>query len=377
MSGPRPERRFKFNPNRWMRRCAGGLTILAALCGTSRLAHGQGCILSPNNPVSPILPADFTNTVGLANNWLVNVSYRWYRSDRHFQGDVEQTQRQADGTEVINDVHLFDLSATYGFNDRWSATLNVPFMTADRSSLYEHDRVSRHTMHSGGLGDMRLVTDFWLLDPHKHMDGNVALGAGLKFPTGDDKAADIAYRSAAQGGPVYRPVDPSIQPGDGGWGVILEIQAYQKIFDNVYGYASGSYMFTPEEQNDTQTPLGDLRPPGPTTFDSIPDQYFGRVGVSYVFWPEKGLTASLGGRIEGIPAYDAIGGSLGFRRPGYTVSVEPGISWTGAKNSFSLYTPVAVYRNRVRSAPEELLGRPGGDAAFADFSILASYTHRF
>jgi hypothetical protein len=38
---------------------------------------------------------------------------------------------------------------------------------------------------------------------------------------------------------------------------------------------------------------------------------------------------------------------------------------------------VAVYRNRLRSAAEIAMGRPGGEASFADFSILASFTHRF
>jgi len=32
---------------------------------------------------------------------------------------------------------------------------------------------------------------------------------------------------------------------------------------------------------------------------------------------------------------------------------------------------------RERSAPEITLGVPGGDAAFADFSILIGFTHRF
>lgn len=39
--------------------------------------------------------------------------------------------------------------------------------------------------------------------------------------------------------------------------------------------------------------------------------------------------------------------------------------------------PVAADRNRERSAPEIALGRDGGDAAFADFSILVSFSHRF
>jgi hypothetical protein len=133
----------------------------------------------------------------------------------------------------------------------------------------------------------------------------------------------------------------------------------------------------PKEHNDTQTVMGDLLPPGPMTYNSISDQYFGRGGFSYLVWPRGGLTLTLGGRIEGVPVYDAIGGSLGYRQPGYTVSVEPGISWSWKRNSLSVLAPVAVYRNRLRSAAEIEMGRPGGTASFADFSILASFSRQF
>ena len=358
---------------------AGLLLLIMLLPMAVTRATAQGCVGSPNNPCSHMdshmIPGEFTNTTFLANRWLGEVDYRWFQSFRHFQGDVEQPQRVAQGNNVINDVHSFNVAATYGFNDRWSASINFPFIYADRSSLYEHDFVHRHTMHSSGLGDIRLVTDFWLLNPAKHMNGNISLGIGMKAPTGDDKASDTAFRAT---GPVTRPVDPSIQPGDGGWGLLLEMQAYQKIVGNLFGYVQGSYLITPQEQNNTETPLGD-NPfiPSLIRHDSIPDQYFGRGGFSYVIWPKGGVTMSLGARIEGIPVYDAVGDSMGFRRPGYTISIEPGISWTGRKNSFSVYAPVAVYRIRERSAPEIALGVPGGDAAFADFSILASFTHRF
>jgi hypothetical protein len=36
-----------------------------------------------------------------------------------------------------------------------------------------------------------------------------------------------------------------------------------------------------------------------------------------------------------------------------------------------------MYRNREPSAPELAAGQPGADASFADYSILASFTHRF
>jgi hypothetical protein len=361
---------------------ASCLLAAALAFGAATSALAQGCVASPNNPVSPFLPGECAEGGSMAGRWFGTVDFRWYESGRHFVGDVKQPQREQLGNNVINHVYLFDVAATYGLNDRWSASLTIPFLYADRSSLYEHDFVHRHTMHSGGLGDIQVTTDFWLLDPPAHMEGNLALGVGFRAPTGDAQAADMAYRSAADGGPTLRPVDPSVQPGSGGWGIVLELQAYQKILPGLYGYLQGSYNLTPEEQNDTQFTLADV-PRFATlltplrTQNSIPDQYFGRGGFSYLIWPKHGLTLLLGGRVEGVPAHDAIGGSMGFRRPGYTVSVEPGISWSGKNNSLSLLAPVAVYRNRVRSAPEEALGAPGGDAAFADFSILASFTHRF
>jgi hypothetical protein len=47
--------------------------------------------------------------------------------------------------------------------------------------------------------------------------------------------------------------------------------------------------------------------------------------VGYTFLPKLGLTVTLGGRLEGAPPNDLIGSSGGRRRPGYAVSIEPGI----------------------------------------------------
>jgi len=287
--------------------------------------------------------------------WQGSLAYRWLHSDRHFIGDSEQPQRQANGSEVINDVHTFDVTATYALNPRFSLSLTLPFVTATRSSLYEHDRTNRHTMTAGGLGDVRLVGNFWLFSPEKFKEGNIGLGLGVKFPTGDYQATDIRYRT---NGPMLGYVDNSIQPGDGGWGALLEIQAFQKVWDNTFAYLNGTYLLNPEQQ----TSIG----------NSIWDAYVGRVGLHYAIWPSQGLALSLGARIEGVPPEDAIGGSRGARRPGYAVSVEPGLTWAFRRAAFSLTAPVALYRHRQSN----FQGRDG-DAAFSDFLILANVTYRF
>jgi hypothetical protein len=46
------------------------------------------------------------------------------------------------------------------------------------------------------------------------------------------------------------------------------------------------------------------------------------------------------------------------------------------KNAVTLSIPVAIYRNRFQSVPDQARGAHG-DAAFADYLILGGYTRRF
>ncbi|MES1168613.1 MAG: transporter, partial [Oleiharenicola lentus] len=84
----------------------------------------------------------------------------------------------------------------------------------------------------------------------------------------------------------------------------------------------------------------------------------------------KGLAFSLGLRNEGVVAHDLFGGSLGFRRPGFIVSVEPGVIYSKGRYSGTLTVPIAIHRNRVTSYG----ATKAGDAAFADYTINLSFT---
>ena len=101
-------------------------------------------------------------------------------------------------------------------------------------------------------------------------------------------------------------------------------------------------------------------------------------------------TSSSGGRIEGIPVSDVLGGSDGFRRPGFAVAIEPGVEIMKGRYTFNLSVPCALYRNRERSradqqASDYRLAHPvagqnsdvHGDAAFADQVVAASFAVRF
>jgi hypothetical protein len=232
---------------------------------------------------------------------------------------------------------------------------------------------------ANGIGDARLTASYWLLDPLKHMKGNLSVGLGLKLPTGDSKAMDKFHRRASDGSDytIEKPVDQSIQLGDGGVGINLEIQGYQQLFSRTSLYYNGFYMSNPRNVNDAANVAPDkVVTDEMVRYMSVADQYAGRVGLNYALAPKAGIGATLGARIEGVPAYDLIGGSDGFRRPGYIFSIEPGISYSTAKNTFFVSVPVATQRNRIKSA-SDWVNNKHGDAAFADYFISATVTHRF
>ena len=89
-----------------------------------------------------------------------------------------------------------------------------------------------------------------------------------------------------------------------------------------------------------------------------------------------GLAATFGPRFEGVPAHDLIGDNLGFRRPGFALSLEPGLRMSRGQNLLTASVGRAVWRARVKSVPDIMTGKHG-DAAFADWIWSASYSRRF
>ena len=112
---------------------------------------------------------------------------------------------------------------------------------------------------------------------------------------------------------------------------------------------------------------------------SVPDQYMIRAGINY---DVKAFSFSMGVRDECLPAKDLVGGNSGFRRPGYIISAEPGITYHFKKGSLYFYMPVALKRNRTQSEPDKIRTKitgvyAHGDAAFADYAINIGASFNF
>ena len=343
-----------------------------------QLINAQGCVAIRH----------FSSCVGnaLENNLLgpgdiqIGSNYRYFKSFRHFRGTEEEADRVANETEVVNNAHAWDFFITYGITDRLYASATLPFVINTRSSLYEHGRNERNTTFSRGLADVRMGVGYWVFNPANNPNGNLALGLGVKLPTGNYNASDIFYNVGPEGSPQVRPVDQSIQPGDGGFGITLDFQLYKKIFTDFYLYAGGFYLINPRETNGTRTFRETLSPILENeAIMAVPDQFSSRLGVSYAISPL--FSTSLGARFEGVPVKDLMGGNKGFRRPGNVLSLDPGLAYMANNLSINLNVPIALRRDRPQSVTdletEMATGNPrNGDAAFADYAINLGITFR-
>jgi len=301
-----------------------------------------------------------------SGRWQLSIGFRKQLSHRHYVGTVEQKQRAEQGTEVVNNIYLFDAALTYSVNRRFNVTVAAPIQWASRRR-----GTSPQIFHSVGIGDISVVGRMWLHRPPAESGWNISFGAGLKLPTGNPRVKDSV--PGANGiGTVTQVVDQSIQLGDGGWGIPLDVQAYKRIGKTTV-YASGTYLLNPRDTNGVQTGRG--RPS--EAIMSVADQYLARVGLARPVPYTRRFAFTVGWRMEGVPVRDLIGKSNGFRRPGYAMSVEPGLQYFRGRDIWSVAVPVAVRRNRRRSVSDILVGNPGGDAAFADYFITVGYSHRF
>lgn len=313
-------------------------------------------------------------------SWQFNYGYRYMKSDRHFTGDHEDKERAHEHSQVINEVHLMDFGLTHAFTRRFGASAGLPVLFATRSSPIrnaQRDVIDRDTQRVEGIGDLVISGSMWTLDPEEFLHGNLQLTAGVKLPTGDK---DVRHKATVRSGNTFtreeRTVDQSITPGDGSFGAVVGAQAFYGFLEHFTLFGQGSYLFNPRGTNGVPT----FRGGSGEAEMSVTDAYVAKVGLAtpIPFLGEHGFSWSVAGRIEGVPVRDAFGPDGGFRRPGYAVSIEPGIAWSQKGHTLGLSAPLAIYRNRQKSVPDKHASpERHGDAAFADYMLLFSYSWTF
>ena len=309
--------------------------------------------------------------------WQVNLSYRNLESDTHYSGTEHQRIRERERTFVVNTQEALDIGVSYAASDRLSFSLGIPVVKSSWAVPTPIRPVPgpRAKQEASGLGDISLTGRYWVFAPESRH--NVSLGLGVKAPTGEYDVTQ-SYPNIDGTNPAVKAVDQSVQPGDGGWGILFDVQAFKQLSKATL-FASGTYLSNPRDTNGTPSILVGLGLGNNADFaregilvNSVPDQYLVRLG-GIVPLGKTGLGASLAYRVEGLPRYDLIGKSHGWRRPGYEMFVEPGLAYSRSGTTWTLNVPIGFHRNRQ---PNPYSGREG-DATFPKYILLTGLSYQF
>jgi hypothetical protein len=334
--------------------------------GISGRLDAQGCVAAHSNQrvIDELVTSGDNSFVSpfSIHNLTVAVGYRFFNSNKYFQGSDEIARP----TAVRNHQNIFDVGIEYRLSPRWSVIADVPVYNGTRNQIYPPQGI----FQVSGLGDITLGAQSWIFRPPTENGGNVAVSASLKMPTGiHDATGSALYKGQI----IKATADQSLQPGDGSWAFNVATQGYKSLWRHASAYGQATYLFSPEDTNGVRTFRSQ---PGQSVM-SVTDQYLYRAGVSQGVPRVRGVVLSLGIRGEGVPVRDLIGSSDGFRRPGSIISLDPGLMLHYRRDTLSVNGPWALYRDRPPSVPEIKYNITNGDAFFADYTVIASLSHHF
>ncbi len=357
------------------------LTILAFLSVILINAiYSQGCVAIRNL-------AGFGQFAQLgygqsSDKWALDINNRYFQASQVYSLKNPQPW---DGLTIHEFTTNFEVSRIP--EKGWTIALDVPVSTNSISSIIEHRSGFRHTTSAYGLGDIRFTVYKWLFHGDNAQRGNIQVGAGIKFPTGNDHVEDYFYDDPTNpSARVLAPVNVAIQLGDGGTGFTTEINGFYIFNKTISIYGDFFYLINPLDQNNVPS-----LPPGfpasvvklfdtlGTNVNSVPDAYTIRGGIDFTY---NKFVGSFGFRYEGIPGHDLIGKSDGLRRPGHIFSVEPGVQYKFKKSFLYTFISVPVMRSTVKAPTDaEASAITGTNVTttghYANFVVFVGYTFTF
>jgi hypothetical protein len=327
--------------------------------GLVTFGRSQGCIIVRN--VSGLGQYNLTSKSFSTSNWQIGINNRYFKAYRDYKGKTD-LKTPPQNQNIIKSFSM-DIDVTRLLANGWSLDLGFPISANSRNSDIEHGgpNTTRHTTSAFGMGDLQFTAYKWLFKLAGEQKGNIQLGLGIKFPTGDYKKQGYFYRNDTTR--ILSTLNPSIQLGDGGTGITAELNAFYFLGakKNFSLYGNFYYLANPTDINGTQYTMGK-----PETaqnillgaYDvSVIDVFSMRAGINY---DVKNWAFSAGIRDEGAPVYDLFGKSDGIRRSGYTLSAEPGIIYKFKSATFYSYVPFLLSHEVKQSALDKIISKKSG-----------------
>ena len=316
------------------------------------------------------------------DTWSLDINNRYFEAWNVYQG---KEKLGADGITLYEYSVNFELTKVLSHG--WSLSFDMP-VAANTAVSAMNSSGNHHHQRSFGIGDMRFTAYKWLFDTNVPRKGNIQIGLGIKFPTGNYHSVDYWYYSETD--PYQKtlvPVNVAIQLGDGGTGITPTINAFYIFNRQLSVYGNFFYLISPMNTNGVLAYPPGLLPPSvdslnvatTNSVNSVPDNYTLRAGINYTY---ERLVGTFGLRYEGAPAHDLFGDNDGLRRVGHIFSIEPGLQYKFQKSILYSFVTIPVDRATIETVPdkrqEAITGVPFTTPGhFANWVVFIGYTFTF
>ena len=315
------------------------------------------------------------------DTWSLDINNRYFETHDVFYGKNNNGYDGIDGYE-----YTVNFGLTKILKHGWSLGFDMPILS-NSGTLTMNAQGGRHHMQGFGIGDIRFTAYKWLFDDQVLRKGNIQVGLGIKFPTGNYHSEAYWYYSENPSIKALQPLPEALQLGDGGTGITTTINAFYIFNRHVSVFGNFFYLINPMNTNGVKSfPDGAI----PPSFDSlniattnnvnsVPDTYTLRVGVNYTF---ERLVGTVGLRFEGSPAHDLFGDNDGLRRVGYIFSIEPGLQYKFKKSILYSFVTLPLERATIQTVPDQRQEAITGQYTitpghFANWLIYFGYTFTF
>ncbi|MCJ2164882.1 MULTISPECIES: transporter [unclassified Pseudodesulfovibrio] len=280
-------------------------------------------------PVKCIAPVNMSNGMVLPKGkYAANVKYRYVHKDSLYNGSTKKNGSYGGKYDRVNQSVQLTLKA--GLFENFEARVMVPFWDkqvkrkpGNLAKPWDTDTVS-------GLGDVVVMGRYALMTQRGGDWMNLALGAGLKLPTGDaDHENGLPYSN------THKYIGPSGQLGSGSWDPKFEIGA-TKIIGRSRFDAHMMYTVTGQGAHDSR----------------VGNQFKYDFGYGYALNKYFDLELELNGVDQQRQWFD---GSADDSNGGHTIFITPGVHWKMTESShLSVGVPLVVYRdlNGYSATPE-------------------------
>lgn len=280
-------------------------------------------------PVKCIGPVNMSNGMVLPKGKVAaSVKYRYVHKDSLYDGSSEKNGNYNGKYDRVNQSLQFVAKA--GLFEDFEARVMVPFWDKAFKRKAGNPPAPTYTDERSGLGDIVVMGRYALLQQRDGDWLNLAVGAGLKMPTGDSDGENKPPFSNSQ-----QYLGPGAQLGTGSWDPKFELGATKFVGRSRF---DAHFMYTLNTSGAHDSRKG--------------DQFKYDFGYGYALNKYFDVELELNGVEQKKHTYNGITADA---TGGHTIFITPGVHWKITDSShFSVGVPLVVYRdlNGYSAAPE-------------------------